>query len=104
MYGRFDEDDFDSAYRELDRRYYAGDGAAFAEAGGLITDYMIAHNQGDLDRLFGELTAPDMRLRESVTLSLSGSLGRRVSCQRRGAVDDGVLGAGVAFGHEVAVA
>ena len=59
--GRFDEDDFDSAYRELDRRYYAGDGAAFAEAGGLITDYMIAHNQGDLDRLFGELTAPDMR-------------------------------------------
>ncbi len=30
---RFDEDDFESAYRELDRRYYAGEGAAFAEAG-----------------------------------------------------------------------
>ena len=27
---RFDEDDFDGAYRELDRRYYAGEGAAFA--------------------------------------------------------------------------
>ena len=31
--GRFDEDDFEGAYRELDRRYYAGEGAAFAEAG-----------------------------------------------------------------------
>ena len=31
--GRFDEDDFEDAYRELDRRYYAGEGAAFAEAG-----------------------------------------------------------------------
>ncbi len=29
-HGRFDEDDFDGAYRELDRRYYAGEGAAFA--------------------------------------------------------------------------
>ena len=31
--GRFDEDDFEGAYRELERRYYAGEGAAFAEAG-----------------------------------------------------------------------
>ncbi len=29
---RFDEDDFEGAYRELERRYYAGEGAAFAEA------------------------------------------------------------------------
>ena len=28
--GRFDEDDFEGAYRELERRYYAGEGAAFA--------------------------------------------------------------------------
>ena len=26
--GRFDEDDFEGAYRELERRYYAGEGAA----------------------------------------------------------------------------
>ncbi len=31
--GRFDEDDFEGAYRELERRYYAAEGAAFAEAG-----------------------------------------------------------------------
>ena len=31
-HGRFDEDDFDGAYRELERRYFAGEGAAFAEA------------------------------------------------------------------------
>ena len=29
--GRFDEDDFEGAYRELEHRYYAGEGAAFAE-------------------------------------------------------------------------
>ena len=31
--GRFDEDDFEGAYRELERRYFAGEGAEFAEAG-----------------------------------------------------------------------
>ena len=36
--GRFDEDDFEGAYRELDRRYYAGEGAAFAEAGATTTE------------------------------------------------------------------
>ena len=30
-HGRFDEDDFEGAYREFERRYYAGEGAAFAE-------------------------------------------------------------------------
>src|SRR6185369_11674922 len=30
---RFDEDDFEGAYRELERRYYSGEGAAYAEAG-----------------------------------------------------------------------
>ena len=29
--GRFDEEDFDAAYRELEDRYYAGQGAEFAE-------------------------------------------------------------------------
>ena len=59
--GRFDEDDFEGAYRELDRRYYAGEGAAFAEAGAAATEWIIALNRGDFDRLFGELTAPDLR-------------------------------------------
>ena len=58
---RFDADDFDAAYRELERRYYAGEGAAFAEAGALITDYTIAYNEGDFDKLFGELTTPGMQ-------------------------------------------
>jgi class 3 adenylate cyclase/ketosteroid isomerase-like protein len=55
--GRFDEDDFESAYRELDRRYYAGEGAAYAEGGTASTEAITAVNRGDLDRLFGELTA-----------------------------------------------
>ena len=28
--GRFDEDDFENAYQELEKRYIAGEGAAFA--------------------------------------------------------------------------
>jgi hypothetical protein len=42
---RFDEDDFEGAYRELDRRYYPEGGAAFAEAGASVTDYAIALNR-----------------------------------------------------------
>ena len=60
--GRFDEDDFEGAYRELERRYYAGEGAAFAEAGGMSTEWVIAVNEGDFDRAFGELMAPGMRV------------------------------------------
>ncbi|MDQ1447044.1 MAG: hypothetical protein QOC79_15, partial [Actinomycetota bacterium] len=60
--GRFDEDDFEGAYRVLERRYYAGEGAAYAESGATATDAMIAHNRGDFDRIFGELSAPDMRI------------------------------------------
>jgi hypothetical protein len=60
--GRFDEDDFEGAYRELERRYYAGEGAAFAEAGATTTDVAIAVIHGDFDRLFGELSTPEMRV------------------------------------------
>ncbi len=60
--GRFDEDDFEGAYRELERRYYAGEGAAFAEAGAVTTDSLMAYNQGDFDRAFGELFDPEMRI------------------------------------------
>ncbi|UUO00526.1 hypothetical protein M4D79_16360 [Mycolicibacterium novocastrense] len=61
-HGRFDEDDFEGAYRELERRYYSGEGAAYAPDGAVGTDYVVAMNTGDFDRLFGELTAPDMCL------------------------------------------
>ena len=59
--GRFDEDDFEGAYRELERRYYAGEGARFAEAGAVQTNWITALNRGDLDRV-GELYAPEMRV------------------------------------------
>ena len=43
--GRFD-DDFEAAYRELDRRYFDGEGAAFAESGGRSTQWTLAVNRG----------------------------------------------------------
>ena len=61
-HGRFDEDDFESAYRELVTRYYTGEGAAYAEAGAVEADYMAAMNRGDLDRVFGELSTPDIHI------------------------------------------
>lgn len=60
--GRFDEDDFESAYQELERRYYAGEGSAYAEAGAVVVDFTSAFSQGDFDRLFGELSVPGMRI------------------------------------------
>ena len=59
--GRFDEDDFEGAYRELDRRYYSGEGAAFAEAGATATNWVIGFNRSDFDWIFGELTSPEVR-------------------------------------------
>jgi ketosteroid isomerase-like protein len=61
--GRFDEDDFQGAYRELERRYYAGEGAALAEMGAVGTDFVLALNTGDIDRLLGELSEPDFRIK-----------------------------------------
>lgn len=61
-HGRFDEDDFEGAYRELERRYYAGEGAAFAEAGAVSAEYSTALDRGEFDRVFGELFAADMRV------------------------------------------
>src|SRR5262249_9397365 len=59
--GRFDEDDFEGAYRELDRRYYAGEGATYAEPGATLTDVVVAHNRGDLETVFTESSDPEMR-------------------------------------------
>ncbi|TPG36971.1 hypothetical protein [Mycolicibacterium hodleri] len=54
---RFDGGDFESAYRELEQRYYAGEGAAFASGGAVSTDVVIALNRGDFDMAFGDLVA-----------------------------------------------
>jgi hypothetical protein len=60
--GRFDEDNFEGAYRELTSRYCAGEGAAVAEGIALGADLLIGANRGEFDRVFGELTAPEMRV------------------------------------------
>ena len=83
--GRFDEDDFEGAYRELERRYYAGEGAAFAEAGAVATELIIAMNRGDFDTVFGELSDPEFRVDEPIAVRLRRSLGHGVSRQLRGA-------------------
>lgn len=59
---RFDGDDFEGAYRELEQRHYTGEGAAFAAGGALQADYVTALNRRDLDRVFGELSTPDFRI------------------------------------------
>ncbi len=56
--GRFDEEDFEGAYAELERRYYAGEGAAFAENGLASANYMAVLNRGEWDVVFGSLTQP----------------------------------------------
>ncbi len=64
----------------------------------------IALNQGDFDRMFSELSSPDLRRREPVAVGLSGSLSGGASRQPRGAERDGRLGADVALGGALAVA
>jgi hypothetical protein len=58
--GRFDEDNFEGAYRELTRRYCAGEGAAFAGPTTFLAEYLTAINKGAFDRVFRELTDPCM--------------------------------------------
>ncbi len=82
--GRFDEDDFEGAYGGLERRYYAGEGAAFAEASATVTDYAIAMNRSEFDRVFGELTCADFRLENR---SRSG-FGDRSAAELRATYED----------------
>jgi hypothetical protein len=58
---RFDESDFEGAYRELEQRYYASEGASFAAGGALQTEHVTALIRDDVDRAWGELTAADFR-------------------------------------------
>ena len=60
--GRFDEDNFEDAYRELTRRYCAGEGASFADGVAPAAEYLIALNGRDFDRLSNDLVDPDMRV------------------------------------------
>jgi hypothetical protein len=60
--GRFDEDDFEGAYRELERRYYAGEGAAYVQPGAMMLEIMISVSRGDFERMFSEFASPDMRV------------------------------------------
>jgi hypothetical protein len=59
---RFDEDDFEGAYRELARRHYEGEGAEIAETGPLADELTAAMDRGEYDRILTELTVPDFRL------------------------------------------
>jgi len=59
---RFDEDDFESAYQQLEQLYYAGEGAPFAESGSFAAEYVLAMNRGDFDKIFSELSSPDSRV------------------------------------------
>ncbi|MGV1005475.1 MAG: adenylate/guanylate cyclase domain-containing protein [Candidatus Nanopelagicales bacterium] len=59
---RFDIDDFLGAYAEMERRYYAGEGAAFAALEPLAIRYFVEVNRGNLDVVFGELSAPDLHV------------------------------------------
>jgi len=57
---RFDENDFDGAYRELETRYYAGEGAEFTQYGEFNTNHVMTMNSGDFDTMFDELMSPDL--------------------------------------------
>ena len=62
--GRFDEDDFEGAYRELERRYYAGEGAAFARRPGTAGEAAwIAWNRDDFDRSSASSLPPEIESR-----------------------------------------
>ena len=97
-HGRFDEDDFEGAYREFERRYLAGEGVAFAEAGSVGMEWFIALNRGDLDRAFGELMAPERAQREPFAHGFSGSLGQRSRHELRRPECHGCVDADVAVG------
>ena len=57
-----DEDDFGSAYAELERRYYAGEGAAFAVNGMASANYLAAVNRGDFSPRLRNSPAPISRI------------------------------------------
>ncbi len=81
---RFDPDDFNSACRELDHRYYTGEGAAYAAAGATLAEIMTAASPDDLDWVFGELMAPNLRV-ESRSRTIYP---RRTPAQLRASIEE----------------
>lgn len=59
---RFDEDDFEGAYRELEERYYAAEGAVAARSGMNNAEYVAALNRGDFDTILNDLSRPDLQI------------------------------------------
>ena len=53
-------DDFWSAYRELERRYYAGEGAPYAVGGRAAADWVITISNGDIEGV-RRASHPDFR-------------------------------------------
>jgi ketosteroid isomerase-like protein len=82
--GRFDDDGFGAAFGELEQRYYAGEGAAYAAGGALQTDYFAALTRGDLDTVFGDLSAPDFRM----TNRSRSVFGNRSAAEVRASVEE----------------
>ena len=60
--GVFDEEDFSGAYREMECRYYTGEGAPFADSGMASLDYMTALNSGDVDEAMDRFSADDVHV------------------------------------------
>ncbi|OYN82102.1 AAA family ATPase [Mycolicibacterium sphagni] len=89
-HGTFDENDFESAYRELERRYYAGAGAAHAAEGAGMIELVLAENRGDLDSTFS-MFAPGLQI-ESRSRSV---FPRRSTAELRRSVEElgGMVGA-----------
>ena len=85
------------AYRELDRRYYAGEGAAFAEAGSIGNRIHDRHVERRLRQVVRRTQPPRHACRESIAVRLSGSLDCRTPRQHRGAGRHGRLGPDVAL-------
>jgi hypothetical protein len=46
----------------LERRYHAGEGAEFADAGAAAAEFVTAINRADFDRVFDELIVPELRI------------------------------------------
>jgi hypothetical protein len=81
---RFDGDDFEGAYRELERRYYTGEGVAFAAAGAVSVESVAALNRGDFDTAFGDLMTPDYR----VTSQSRSVFGDRSAAETRASLEE----------------
>ena len=65
-HGRFDGDDFEGAYREMEARYYAGEGAAFAENGRAASAWIEAMWRCDVEAA-RRVSRPDFRWLASPT-------------------------------------